>query len=861
MTRDGVEHNIPPSEGSDAVIDGARSQVKALRGALGLTQEQLAQRLDVSFATVNRWETGRRVPSNSSRRRLDALAVAASAPTDRPCTAATTSDHWPTTVVLPLTAFTGREVELGAVELLMEANRLVTVTGPGGSGKTRLVMELIRRTTRPGEQVVVVGLEKADHAAAVAPTVVAALGLRAVARSPADDQMIAYLATRPMLLVLDNCEHVVETVRVLVCAAMTAYPQLRVLATSQIVLNLEGEQVWAIPPMKLPAPASGLDDLIRCDAGRLFVERAKSRQPGFALDADSAAAVAEICRLLDGLPLALELAAAWSAVLSPIELAARLKRSLALLDEHGTRPSDGRHRTLRATLERSEALLEVKDRRLLARLSIFVGRFTLADAEAVVADEENEDVVPGLRRLVDSSWVGVEQDQNETTYGMLNTLRAYALELLERDGATAAVRARHAEVFTTVAEASESGLAGSQQEQWRARMNRATGEIEAALEWAASHGESNLSLRLVASLWRWWYTTGRIVEGRRWTTAALGRYPAATPSLRARALYAAAMLASENGDYATAAAQAQSARREFEAIGDHRGAARASTVLGNVAKYHGDVVAARTHLAAAVASQRASGDDWGTAVALQNLASLVIDQDELRHGRELMEESLALKRRAGDRRSLGYGLINLSDLHLREGMPERALAALAEAATIAGALGDDRLAAFVEHNLGDADIVEGDSVQAAQHYRRALEGFLLVHDLRDAALALCSLGQALLLAGERREGIIKLHESESLAAEIDDELRLSEARAALTANDLPPATVNLPGRLTARQVEILRVMSAGLSNRDIAAHLKISDGTVARHIANIYRKIGANNRVGAVRYALAHGLGVAAVKP
>ncbi len=761
-------------------------------------------------------------------------------------------------MVVPPTVFTGREVELGAVQFLLEANRLVTVTGPGGSGKTRLVMELIRRTTRPGERVTSVALEMVADAAAVVPAVCAAVGVRDVAGSSADEQLTAYLATGPMLLVLDNCEHVLDSVRALVGAAMTASPHLVVLATSQMVLDLAGEQVWAIPPMELPAPGSGPDDVIGCDAGRLFVERAKSRQPSFVLDADSAAAVAQICRLLDGLPLPLELAAAWSSVLSPVELAARLKDSLALLDEGGTSPSDGRPRTLRATLEWSDALLDANDRRLLGQLSVFAGRFTLADVEAVVTDEEKERVVVGLRRLIDSSWVGAEQSQNETTYAMLNTLRYFGLELLERDGSAASVRARHADVFTALAEASESGLAGSHQASWRARMDQATGDIEAALEWAASHGESNLSLRLVASLWRWWYTTGRLVEGRRWTTAALSRHPTATPSLRARALYTAAMLASENGDYVTAAAQAQSARREFEAIGDHRGAARASTVLGNVAKYHGDVAAARTHLTAAVASQRASGDDRATAVALQNLASLVIDQAELRHGRELMEESLALKRRAGDRRSLGYGLINLSDLHVREHMSERARAALTEAATIASALGDDRLAAFVEHNLGDVDMAAGNPAQAAEHYRRALEGFLLVHDRRDVALALCSLGQALYRAGERLEGTAKLRESESLAAEIDDELRLSEARAALAANDLPPATANLPGRLTARQAEILSVMSAGLSNRDIAARFEISAGTVASHIANIYRKIGVNNRAGAVRYALAHGLGAAA---
>jgi predicted ATPase/DNA-binding CsgD family transcriptional regulator/DNA-binding transcriptional regulator YiaG len=830
----------------------AGSQVRVLRSLLGITQEQMAQELGVSFATVNRWETGRRVPSVSSQRRLDALAASAPVRTG----ARGDRNSQPGVLLVPPTSFIGRELELGELEGLLKVSRLVALVGPGGSGKTRLAMELVRRSTKSEEPVTVVALDVVTDPKLVATAICAALGLRDVAGVSPEVEIISHLAAGPRLLVLDNCEHVVEAVSSLVAAVLTAAPELRVLATSRTVLNVPGEQVWVIPPLELPGLGSAPADVDRCDAGRLFVSRAQSRRPGFVLDPDTATAVVSICRLLDGLPLALELAAAWSAVLSAPELARHLEESLSLLDVSASRL--GRQRTLRATVEWSDALLDPCDRDLLGQLSVFAGRFTLADVEAIITGTDGREVVFGLRRLVDSSWVVAEQE-DETSYGLLNTLRDYGRELMERGGHADSIRARHAEAFTALAEASEAGLAGSDQAGWRSRMERANGDVAAALEWALESGEIDLSLRLVASLWRWWYTTGRILEGRQWAAAALALRGPTSRFLRPRALYAAAMLASENGDYDTAIAHARSARREFEAVGDDGGAARASTVLGNVAKYRGDIAAARVHLTDAVASQRVLADDWATAVALQNLASLLIDQAELSIGRELMEESVALKRRAGDRRSLGYGLVNLSDLFVREHTPERASAVLAEAATIAAALTDDRLAAFVDHNFGDIAVVTGDQAQAVTHYRRALAGFRRVHDRRDVALALCSLGRALVGAGERFEGLSLLRESETLAAELGDELRLAEARAALAAVALPPAALSLPGGLTARQAEILTLVAGGLSNRDIAARLALSAGTVERHLANIYSKVGVANRVGATRYALTHGLGAAPV--
>jgi predicted ATPase/DNA-binding CsgD family transcriptional regulator len=811
-----------------------------LRSILGISQEQMAHKLGVSFATVNRWETGKRSPSPSSQRLLDTLALTAGVPQS-------------TALLVPPTPFIGREAELCELVGLLKAYRLLTLTGPGGSGKTRLATELMRRSSTTHDAVIVVALDIVTGPALVSSAVAAAVGLRnAVGVSP-DDQVVEHLAAHPCLLVLDNCEHVIDAVRRLVSAAMVAAPQLRVLVTSRTVLNVNGEKVWAVPPMESPRPGSGLEEVCRSDAGRLFVERAASRRADFALDAENAPAVARVCRMLDGLPLVLELAAAWSALLSAAELADRLEDDFALLDAESA--GRGRHATLRAAVEWSDALLDPLDRDVLGQLSVFVGRFTLPDVEAVITLPDRSDVVFALRRLVDSSWVVTEHGEGATTYGLLNTLRAHGRMLLQRSGEEASVRGRHAGAFTALAEASEAGLTGPEQTRWRSRMERATGDLHAALEWAVGIGEIDLSLRLVASLWRWWYTTGRIVEGRRWAKAALLRSRPAAPLLRARALYTSAILASENGDYDTAAAHGQSARREFEAVGDHGGAARASTVLGNVAKYRGDAVAARARLTEAVASQRALGDDHGTAVALQNLAALVIDQAELNTGRQLMEESLALKRRAGDGRSLGYGLINLSDLLVRENNPERARAALAEAAAIAVSLSDDRLAAFVDHNLGDVAVTAGEHLQAIAHYRQALTGFRRVHDRRDVALALCSLGRMLLAAGQRREGLAALRESESLAIELGDELRLSETRTALADAAIPPDAGTLPGGLTARQAEILGLIAAGLTNRVVATRLNLATGTVERHLANIYRKINVGNRVAAARYALAHGLG------
>ena len=757
---------------------------------------------------------------------------------------------------MPLSPFIGRELELVELVGLFDGARLLTLTGPGGVGKTRLAVELAARCVRADEVVTMVGLDVVSDPSLVVAAVAAAAGVRVLSAASIDDQVIAHLSGARRMLVLDNCEHVAAVVARFIELAVAAAPRLRVLATSRDVLHVAGEQVWPVPPLGIAPPGSSAVAVSGSDAGRLFIERARRGQPGFVADASAAAAIVRICDLLDGLPLALELAAAWASTLSMIELVDRLSESSALLNPDTSEP--GRHRTLRSVAAWSDGLLDPLDRIVLAAISVFAGPFTVGDAEQVVVGVESAEVVHALRRLVNSSWLFTLRGE-ETGYGMLNTLRDYGRELLRDGDGEAMVRRCHAHTFATKAEASEAGLSGPEQTVWQRRMERAAGDFTLALQWSTGRADDDdVGVRLVGALWRWWYTSGRIAEGRGWVTSVLARSRAASPRLRGRALYSSAILAVENGDYGTAWAHAQSARRAFDAIGDHDGASRASTILGNVAKYRGDVAAAMTHLSDAVAGQRELGDDRATAVALQNLAALVIDQGDLARGRLLMEDSLTLKRKAGDRRSLGYGLINLSDLLAREHDTGAARTALEEAARIASDLDDDRLGAFVAHNFGDIASADGETMQAADHYRNAIAGFRRVDDVRDVALALCSLGRMLVRAGDVEQGLTMLRDSERLAGEIGDELRLSEARAALALVAATPTAGSLPGGLTARQAEILALVASGMSNRDIAASLVLSAGTVERHLANVYQKLGVTNRVGATRYALAHGLGTTA---
>jgi len=830
--------------------------LKALRDRLGISQEQLARELGVSFATVNRWERGRTEPRRSA---LDLLAQLEQleALTSSPVEQADSTIALPVTSVArhraEFTELVGRQRELTELIGLQTSARLVTLVGPAGCGKTRIASKLIRR------------MSGADGAAAAAADgaavsafvpfsavteeheldvcVAAALGLAHRRGADVLDEIVAALQGQSALLVLDSCEHVRDRVAPYVDVLLSRVPELHIVVTSRELLGLAGETVVQVEPLDI------------ADAVSLFLSRARARQHHYDPDATELEHVATICRLLDGLPLAIELAAAWIGTLSAAEIAERLDDRFGVLVRGSG--DEVRHRTLRAAIEWSDARLGAGDRYALARISVMRGRWTMVDAMAATGFRLDE-LLLRVRRLVESSWViplPPDEAGQPTRYRMLETLRAYGFELLRKSGDLEDTSIRFGHHLAELASQLSPLMFGPEQARVMRELDMHDGDFVAVLAWAENRGETQIGLVLTSALWNWWMTTGRVVEGRRWCEAFAQRADADTVSIElARTFQGAATFAAELGDYEMAETRGSRARTLFDELGDLAGLGDACRVLAIVARFRGRLDDAERFLESALEASRAVDDQRGIAAALNNLAALVIDGGDLARGRQLLGESIPVKRRIGDRRSLASGLVNLADLLIRDGSPAQAVAPLDEALAIADELGDVRLRAFVEHNTGDAHLALGDAPVAARHYEQALDLFEQAGAARDITLALCSLGRALHEAGAANRAIPVLRRGEELALELGDAQRVAEARAALAVCGEAPRRAALPGGLTSREAEVLGLLAAGMTNKEIAERLVLSVSTVERHIANIYAKLNLRSRVDATRYALRHGL-------
>jgi predicted ATPase/DNA-binding CsgD family transcriptional regulator/DNA-binding XRE family transcriptional regulator len=828
---------------ADACDEGpgaAATRVRELRTRLGLSQEQLATQLGVSFVTVNRWENGRAAMSAKAQRRLGQLE------------AATAADQAPrATPPVPVSSFVGREAEIAALTSLLPASRLISLVGPGGSGKTRLALEVLRRRTADAADVTFVALSLISDPALVDTWVAAALGLRDQPAAPAVASISSALRGRPALLVLDGAEHVLRGVAELAERVLAEAPQARIVVTSRCVLEVPGEQVWPVPVLSCPAPGATAPEAAACDAVRLFATRAAERMPRFEITPELAGPVAELCRRLDGLPLAIELAASWVGTLSVSQI---LDHRFGLMDPAPA--GDRRVRTLRAVAESSYAMLRADERAVLQSLSVFTGWFSLPDVAAITATPAGRLVYP-LRRLVNSSWLVLRPDADASMYRMLDTLREYASGQLAAAGGTDLARERHARHFAALARASEPALAGPERAAWITRMEMVTADLEAALTWAQASGETSVGLEISAALWRWWLTTGRLAEGRRWLAAFISAVPhRGADAAVAQARWAAAVLATENGDYQSAIDQASRALQAFGSLGtteSAESAAKAATVLGAAYRYLGQHAQACRHLELAVAHRRRLADDAGTAAALNNIAVTLMDVGDFGRAQELLEEALALKRKLGDVRSVALGLVNLADVFLKTSQADAAAAALTQAAELAADLGDVQLTGAIACNQGDLARMRADFAGAARHYRRSLEHYRQAGTAHDTILALCGLGVTLHRLGETGKAARLLREAEALAISMGNGNRMPEVRAALAETGLRGRS-RPPGELTSRQAEILAHVAAGMTSKDIAALLGISAATVDRHLATIYRKLSLSNRAQATRYALRHGL-------
>ena len=648
--------------------------------------------------------------------------------------------------------FIGRKVELSEViaHLRDERVRLLTLTGPGGTGKTRLALQAAAELldTFP-DGVYFVPFAALTDATLAPATIAAALTIRESAGQAPRELLLATLAEKEMLLVLDNLEQIPD-VASFIGDLLAAAPQLSVLATSRAPLHLRAEREYPVAPLPLPTtdPSLSVEHLSRFDAVHLFVDRAQSIKPDFALDDENASAVGEIVRRLDGLPLAIELAAARIRLFTPQVMLLRLEKRLPLLTG-GARDLPARQRALRETIAWSYDLLAPDEQALFRRLSVFAGGLTLEAAASVAEPGPDLDILTGLERLVEHSLIqATDGIADQARFRMLETIREYGLERLEEAGEREAVRQRHAQVFLDLAEEAATALDGPQPGGWLDRLEIEHDNLRAALNWAIDLPDGVMALRLAAALWPFWDIRGHYSEGRTWLERVLARDVVEPKAALAEVLTGAGSIARMQSDASRATALLERALALWKAIDDQRGVARVLLFLGHVADRQGDLAGARTRFEEALAIGRQTDNAPLIGSALINLGIIADQQGNYAGAVNHYEEALTIFRHLGDRRLESIALDNLGIVARSQGNLAEATRLFEDAIAVSHEVGDAWGVAGTLGNLGGIALQSGDLERARTYYEESLEGFHALGDRRGIANTLDNLGMVARQAGD-----------------------------------------------------------------------------------------------------------------
>jgi non-specific serine/threonine protein kinase len=748
---------------------------------------------------------------------------------------------WPSNLPHRLTSFIGRERELDEVLSLLKKTRLLTLTGAGGSGKTRLALQAadLSRAIFPDGAWLVELATLADPR--LVPTIVAStLGLREESDRSVLATLTSYLQPLHLLLILDNCEHLIQSVASLAQGLLSACPTLTILATSRQGLGIDGEYCWRVPSLSLPDARRNQNpaELQQYESVQLFVDRARQRRADFALNDDNAAAVAQLCNRLDGIPLAIELAAARIRVLSVEQIVERLDEQFRLLAS----PNQGglpRHQTLEAMMDWSYHLLTDREQALFRALSVFTGGFPLEAVPAVEGRGLDEfSAIDLLSQLTDKSLLVVDEHSGEARYSMLEIIRQYAWKRAEEAAELDGLRARHLDWCVVMAEGTEDELVSSRQLASLERLESEHDNLRSALTYALTpHSVSQSSeqawmgLRLAGALVWFWYFHGYLSEGRTWLESALSRAAAAEHPRRdvalAKALSAAGVLAYIQSDYAVAHTLLEQSLTVWHELEDKRGTAFALSFLGRVLSQEGDPLS-RDLGERSVQLFREIDDRWGLALSLDFLGEEARESGRTDAANALHEQSLDLYRDLGHHWGVALELSHFAQVSLRTGDYAEAHRKLEEAVEIQRAVGDKSMLAWTLNTLGDVLLQEGRTSAALDAYSESLSLFREVEHRAGIAEALRKTGNLTTSGSPTFSPAARPASAEQLADDHDE--------------------------LTRREIEVLALIAEGLTDSQVAERLVLSTRTVQAHVRSIYSKLNITTRSAATRYAIRRGL-------